>query len=85
MISTSVLYKERMLAQRGFNRWLIPPAALATADNAIKTPQFWLLWVVLCANVTAEIGVLSQASPMIQEMFKVSAATGAGFVVLLSV
>ena len=59
--------------------------ANVTADNAIKTPQFWLLWVVLCANVTAGIGVLSQASPMIQEMFKVSAATGAGFVVLLSV
>ncbi len=55
-----------------------------TADNAIKTPQFWLLWIVLCTNVTAGIGVLSQASPMIQEMFHVSAAVGAGFVVLLS-
>lgn len=54
------------------------------ADNAIKTQQFWLLWIVLCTNVTAGIGVLSQASPMIQEMFKVSASVGAGFVVLLS-
>jgi MFS family permease len=58
--------------------------ASISADNAIKTPQFWLLWIVLCTNVTAGIGVLSQASPMIQEMFKVSAAAGAGFVVLLS-
>ncbi|WP_298913163.1 OFA family MFS transporter [uncultured Nostoc sp.] len=58
--------------------------ANVNADNAIKTQQFWLLWVVLCTNVTAGIGVLSQASPMIQEMFKVSASVGAGFVVLLS-
>jgi hypothetical protein len=40
-----------------------------TADNAIKTPQFWLLWVVLCMNVTAGIGVLESASPLIQEAF----------------
>ncbi|HEY4131022.1 MAG TPA: MFS transporter, partial [Gemmatimonadaceae bacterium] len=40
-----------------------------TAAQAIQTPQFWLLWVVLFMNVTAGIGVLGQASPMIQEMF----------------
>ena len=40
-----------------------------TAAHAIATPQFWLLWLVLCLNVTAGIGVLGQASPMIQEMF----------------
>ncbi len=57
-----------------------------TANQAIRTPQFWLLWAVLCLNVTAGIGVLGQASPMIQEMFPgmVSAAAGAGFVGLLS-
>src|SRR5207237_1953523 len=43
--------------------------ANVTAREAIKTPQFWLLWVMLCVNVTAGIGVLGQASPMIQEMF----------------
>ncbi len=55
-------------------------------DVAWKTKQFWLLWVVLCMNVTAGIGVLSQASPMIQEMFtgRVSAAAAASFVGLLS-
>jgi MFS family permease len=58
--------------------------AQVTVNNAIKTPQFWLLWIMLCANVTAGIGVLSQASPMIQEMFKVSPEQGAGFVILLS-
>jgi MFS family permease len=55
-------------------------------DVAWRTPQFWLLWVALCANVTAGIGILEQASPMIQEMFKgrVSAAAAGGFVGLLS-
>jgi MFS family permease len=57
-----------------------------TANNAIRTPQFWLLWVVLCVNVTAGIGVLGQASPMIQEMFPgaITAGAAAGFVGLLS-
>jgi MFS family permease len=38
-------------------------------DEAIKTPQFWLLWGVLCLNVSAGIGVIGMASPMIQEIF----------------
>ncbi len=55
-------------------------------DRALATRQFWLLWIVLCMNVTAGIGVLSQASPMIQEMFPgvISAGAAAGFVGLLS-
>lgn len=55
-------------------------------DQALKTPQFYLLWWVLCLNVTAGIGVLGQASVMIQEMFKgsVTPAAAAGFVGLLS-
>ncbi|HEV2703823.1 MAG TPA: OFA family MFS transporter [Steroidobacteraceae bacterium] len=52
--------------------------------DSLKTPQFWLLWVVLCMNVTAGIGVLGQASPMIQEILGVSAVAAAGFVGLLS-
>ncbi|MEO6057258.1 MAG: OFA family MFS transporter [Gemmatimonadales bacterium] len=56
-------------------------------DNAIKTVPFYLLWAVLFLNVTAGIGILEQASPMIQEMFKgvVKAGAAAGFVGLLSV
>jgi len=54
--------------------------------DALKTPQFWLIWWVLCLNVTAGIGVLGQASAMSQEMFpgKVTPVAAAGFVGLLS-
>ena len=61
-----------------------------TAGEAIKTRQFWLLWGILFFNVTAGIGLLSVASPMIQDLFlhnlskEAAAAAGAGFVGLLS-
>ncbi len=63
------------------------------ANTAIKTPQFYLLFGVLMLNVTAGIGVLGQASVMIQEMFSekvvgagkaVTVAAAGGFVGLLS-
>ena len=38
-------------------------------NNAHKTAAFWCIWVVLCMNVSAGIGVLSMASPMLQEIF----------------
>ena len=38
-------------------------------NTAFFTPQFWLLWAVLCLNVTAGIGILSMASPLLQEVF----------------
>jgi MFS family permease len=38
-------------------------------DASIRTPQFWLIWGVLCLNVTAGIGVISMASPMLQDVF----------------
>jgi MFS family permease len=38
-------------------------------DDAHKTPQFWLIWWVLCLNVSAGIGVIGMASPMLQEIF----------------
>jgi MFS family permease len=57
-----------------------------SADEAIGKPQFWLLWAVLFLNVTAGIGLLEQASPMIQEMFPghVLEAAATGFVGVLS-
>ncbi len=53
-------------------------------DTAWKTPQFWLLWTVLCMNVTAGIGILGQASKMCQDMFGVSKEVAGGFAGLLS-
>ena len=38
-------------------------------DNAHRTPQFWLIWWVLTLNVSAGIGVIGMASPMLQEIF----------------
>lgn len=60
-----------------------------SARSAVRTPQFWLLWIVLCMNVTAGIGILEKAAPMITDFFAdssapVSATAAAGFVALLS-
>ena len=40
-----------------------------TRNQAVSTTQFYLLWGVLFINVTAGIGILAQASPMMQDMF----------------
>jgi MFS family permease len=60
-------------------------------DRALMTPQFWQLWVVLCFNVTAGIGVLSVARTMMTEIFGttlptiVDGAFAATYVVMISV
>lgn len=59
-------------------------AVQVSVDVAWKTPQFWLLWMVLCMNVSAGIGILGRASDIVQDMFFVDAAIGSGFVGLLS-
>jgi MFS family permease len=38
-------------------------------NDALKTPQFWLVWLVLLMNVSAGIGVIGAAAPMLQETF----------------
>jgi len=62
--------------------------ANVSANNAIRTPQFWLLWIVLTFNVTAGIGILERASPIFQDYFPDAgtqiAAAAAGFVAILS-
>ena len=79
----------------GFDPSTVKSKALVTtesvsANNALKTPQFWLLWIVLFCNVTAGIGILEQAAPMIQDFFReggsstVAASAAAGFVGFLS-
>ncbi|OLF13842.1 MFS transporter [Actinophytocola xinjiangensis] len=65
--------------------------ANVSAANAIRTPQFWLLWTALFCNVTAGIGILEQASPMIQDFFReggtssVATTAATAFVGLLSI
>jgi MFS family permease len=57
--------------------WTPPPASKSSMitsnhvhlSKAWKTRQFWLVWLVLCLNVTAGIGIIGMASPMLQEVF----------------
>ena len=64
--------------------------AQVSVSNAVRTPQFWLLWVVLCFNVTAGIGILERAAPIYRDYFPDAAtpaalaAAAAGFVAMLS-
>ena len=59
-------------------------------DQALKTPQFYLLWVVLCFNVTAGIGVLGVAKTMMSDIFStalpaiVNASFAATYVLMIS-
>lgn len=55
-----------------------------SANQALRTPQFWFLWVVLFTNVTAGIGILESASPMVQSSFGITAVAAGGYVGLLS-
>ncbi|MEL7049996.1 MAG: MFS transporter, partial [Pseudomonadota bacterium] len=58
-------------------------------DEALRTPQFWLLWIVLCFNVTAGIGVIGVAKTMINEIFGqlaiVTIAFAGTYVLMISV
>jgi len=81
--------------------WSPPSGAAATksmismktvsVDEAVKTPQFYLLWIVLCFNVTAGIGVLGVAKTMLSEIFGptlpdiVTPAFASTFVLMISV
>ncbi len=78
---------EQGLHHRASHGW---GGAQVTAKEALWTPQFSLIWLVLFCNVTAGIGVLEQAAPMIQDFFRIdgeseiSAAEASGFVGLLA-
>lgn len=79
--------------------WQPKPAAangLITSANvdinqALKTPQFWQLWIMLCFNVTAGIGVIGVAKTMMSEIFGttmplvVTAAFASTYVLMISV
>jgi MFS transporter, OFA family, oxalate/formate antiporter len=72
--------------------WTAPPATSAmiadrsvTRNQAIQTVQFFLLWGILFINVTAGIGILAQASPMMQDMFHQTPLQAAAVVSLISI
>jgi len=56
-----------------------------TVKEAMSTPQFWLLWVMLFLNVSAGIMVISQASPMAQQLVGLTPVTAAGIVGVISI
>jgi len=66
---------------------IIAGAKSVSVAQAMKTPTFYLLWLVMCLNVTAGIGLIYQASPMVQELFptQVTAEIAALFVGLVSI
>jgi MFS family permease len=56
-----------------------------TRNHALGTVQFYLLWAVLFINVTAGIGILAQASPMMQDLFQKTPLEAAAVVSLISI
>ena len=58
--------------------------ASLTRNAALHTYQFWLLWGILFINVTAGIGILAQASPMLQDMFGKTVLEAAAIVSVIS-
>jgi OFA family oxalate/formate antiporter-like MFS transporter len=56
-----------------------------TVGQAMATWQFWLLWVMLFLNVSAGIMIISQASPMAQQLVGLSAVQAAGIVGVISI
>lgn len=89
MLLGVVLVRVPRVEERADGRPATPDGPQVSARQALRTPQFWLLWVVLCMNVTAGIGILEKAAPMITDFFAdtstpVSVTASAGFVALLS-
>ena len=72
--------------------WRPPPAQQAsrvatdyTVNEALRSPQWYALWAILFLNTTAGISIISQASPMAQEMTHTTAVAAAGLVGLISI
>ena len=70
---TAPIQKNKMITDRSITR-----------NDAVLTVQFYLLWGILFINVTAGIGILAQASPMMQDMFEKTPAQAAAVVSFIS-
>lgn len=66
-------HQDAMIATRSVSR-----------NQALRTPQFYLLWSYLFINVTAGIGILAQASPMVQDLFGKTALEAGTIVSIIS-
>ncbi len=53
-------------------------------NDAVRTPQFYLIWGILFLNVTAGIGILAQASPMMQDLFRKTTLEAGAIVSIIS-
>jgi MFS family permease len=85
------------ILRRPPERWLpegwAPPATThamisqrsVSRNQALRTVQFYLLWGILFINVTAGIGILAQASPMMQDLFQKTPLAAAAVVSLISI
>lgn len=74
MVSGALGYRVPLTSGSGTQIQHSASRALITAGQvdvhaATKTKQFWLLWIILCVNVTAGIGIIGMASPLMQEIF----------------
>lgn len=76
-------YTPAGLRPKAANNRMIATTSM-TRDQAMGKAQFYLLWGVLFINVTAGIGILAQASPMMQDMFKRTAVQAAAVVSIIS-
>jgi MFS family permease len=90
MISGSLLvrlpekdWKPEDWTPRTSSSGLVAAQSVTLADS-LRTPQFWLLWLVICTNSIAGFGILEQASPMIQDLFGVGVIAAGAFVGVLS-
>lgn len=73
------------LALRDDQKGAVPLSRAYTLAEALRSWQWYGLWVLLFLNTTAGIAVISQAAPMVQEITSISAARAASVVGLISI
>ena len=84
LATSSRRLEARRLDAAGSNRSAMIATRSVSRNQALRTVQFYLLWGILFINVTAGIGILAQASPMMQDMFSKTPLAAAAVVSLIS-
>jgi OFA family oxalate/formate antiporter-like MFS transporter len=72
-------------AQKGNSRSIPQDIAQLTANEAVRTPRFWMLWIMMFVNISAGIMLISVASPMAQEKVGMTALAAAAMVGLMGI